>query len=67
MTTEEIKVLERFAKYMDDQRNSVTKNMWNEKVVWSKEDAFQQWLSYYLKTIAPKEYLSYIESLKQNT
>jgi hypothetical protein len=39
--------LEVFAKYLDEQRNSVTPDMWAEKAVWSKPNAFQEWLQYF--------------------
>lgn len=39
--------LEAFAKYLDEQRNSVTPDMWAEKAVWSKPNAFQEWLQYF--------------------
>jgi hypothetical protein len=39
--------VEAFAKFLDDQRNSCTSDMWAEKVIWDKPTAFQEWLKYF--------------------
>lgn len=38
---------EMFAKYLDEQRSAHTANMWHEKAIWDKPNAFQEWLKYF--------------------
>lgn len=38
---------EAFAKYLDEQRSGHTANMWAEKAIWDKPNAFQEWLKYF--------------------
>lgn len=48
MTQEQINALTEFAKFLDKQRNDITEEMWNEKIIWKQSDAFQEYLKYYL-------------------
>lgn len=36
-----------FAEWLDEQRNNETPEMWAEKVIWDKPNAFQEWLKYF--------------------
>lgn len=38
---------EAFAKYLDEQRSGHTADMWAEKAIWDKPNAFQEWLKYF--------------------
>lgn len=38
---------ESFAKFLDEQRSEHTANMWAEKAIWDKPNAFQEWLKYF--------------------
>lgn len=48
MTPEQINALTEFAKFLDKERNSITKDMWDEKVIWERQNAFEEYLKYYL-------------------
>lgn len=48
MTQEQINTLKEFAKFLDNEKNSVTPDMWQEKIIWQRTDSFQEYLQWYL-------------------
>ena len=55
MNKEQLNALEEFAKFMDNERNSITSEMWQEKVIWERPDAFQEYLKWFLYKKSPNQ------------
>jgi hypothetical protein len=48
MEDKELKALQDFCKFLDNERNNETLEMWSNKAIWGRKDAFQEYLNWYL-------------------